>query len=193
VFEDDLEIKIFLEMVDEFSALHIDQDFNSEIHPHPDVFLNKICDHHIVQLPNNHIPKDLVPLEILFERNHLAIKGKVPNEDVDVAKCNIGTEGNPNFFKLSNSFSKEQRVVYAELLREFFDVFSWTYEDLRSYELSFIEHNIPLKEESKLFRQKLRQINPMLLHVMEKEVKSCWMPRSSCLRGILSGWPTWSQ
>jgi hypothetical protein len=31
VFEDDLEIKRFLETVDEFSALHIDQDPDSEI------------------------------------------------------------------------------------------------------------------------------------------------------------------
>jgi ribonuclease HI len=110
VFEDDLEIKRFLETVDEFSALHIDQDPDSEIHPHPDVFLNKIVDHHIVQLPNNHIPKGLVPLEILFDRNDVAIKGKVPNEDVDVAECNIGTERNPKFVKLSSSLSKEQRV-----------------------------------------------------------------------------------
>ena len=48
VFEDDLEIKRFLESVDEFSALHIDQDPDSEINPHDDVFLNKIANHHIV-------------------------------------------------------------------------------------------------------------------------------------------------
>jgi len=48
VFEDDLEIKRFLESVDEFSALHIDQDPDSEINPHADVFLNKIANHHIV-------------------------------------------------------------------------------------------------------------------------------------------------
>ena len=61
--------------------------------------------------------------------------------------------------------------MYAELLREFADVFAWTYEDLRTYDTSVIEHKIPLKEEAKPFRQKLRQINPMLLPVMEKEVK----------------------
>jgi ribonuclease HI len=61
VFEDDLEIKRFLEVVDEFFALHIDQDPDSDIDPHADVFLNKIVDHHIVQLPSNHIPKGLSP------------------------------------------------------------------------------------------------------------------------------------
>jgi hypothetical protein len=172
VFEDDLEIKRFLETVDEFSTLHIDQDPDSEIDPHPDVFLNKIVDHHIVQLPNNHIPKGLVPLEILFDRNDVAVKGKVSNDDVDVAECNIGTERNPKFVKLSSSLSKEQRAEYTELLREFSDVFSWTYEDLKTYDTSvIIEHKIPLKEEAKPFRQKLRQINPMLLPIMEREVK----------------------
>jgi hypothetical protein len=48
VFEDDLEIKIFLETVDEFFALHIDQDNDSKNSPHDDVFLNKISNHHIV-------------------------------------------------------------------------------------------------------------------------------------------------
>jgi hypothetical protein len=50
-------------------------------------------------------------------------------------------------------------------------VFSWTYEDLRTYDTSFIERKIPLKEEAKSFRKKLRQINPMLFPIMEKEVK----------------------
>jgi hypothetical protein len=50
-------------------------------------------------------------------------------------------------------------------------VFAWTYEDLKTYDTNVIEHNIPLKEEAKPFRHKLRQINPMLLPIMEKEVK----------------------
>jgi hypothetical protein len=48
VFEDDLEIKGFLETVDDLSALHVDQDHDSENNPHADVFLNKIANHHIV-------------------------------------------------------------------------------------------------------------------------------------------------
>jgi ribonuclease HI len=61
VFEDDLEIKIFLETTDEFSTLHIDQDHDTKSSTHVDVFLNKIDNHHIIQLPSNHIPKGLVP------------------------------------------------------------------------------------------------------------------------------------
>jgi hypothetical protein len=72
---------------------------------------------------------------------------------------------------LSNSLSKEQRAEYAELLKEFAKMFAWAYEDLRTYDAGIIKHKIPLKEEAKPFRQKLRQINPMLLPIMEREVK----------------------
>ena len=38
VFKDDLEIERFLQSVDEFSALHIDQDPDTEDDPYPEVF-----------------------------------------------------------------------------------------------------------------------------------------------------------
>jgi ribonuclease HI len=47
VFKDDLEIKIFLQSIDEFSMLHIDQDPDTEGDSHPEVFLNKIANHQI--------------------------------------------------------------------------------------------------------------------------------------------------
>jgi hypothetical protein len=72
---------------------------------------------------------------------------------------------------LSSSLTQEQRAKYTELLREFVDVFAWTYEYLKTYDTFVIEQKIPLKEEAKPFRQKLIQISPMLLPVMEREVK----------------------
>jgi hypothetical protein len=110
-------------------------------------------------------------LERLFDGNDVAIKGRVSGDDADTAECNIGTPEEPKFVKLSTSLTKEQRIEYTELLREFADVFAWTYKDLKTYDTSVIEHKIPLKEEAKPLKQKLRQINPMLLPVMEKEVK----------------------
>jgi hypothetical protein len=107
VFKDDLEIEKFLQSVDEFSALHIDQEPDLESHPHPEVFLNKIANHHIIHLPSNHIPKGLVPLERLFDGNVVAVKGRVSNGDDDTVECNIGTQEEPKFVKLSSSLTKE--------------------------------------------------------------------------------------
>jgi ribonuclease HI len=171
VFEDDLEIEKFLQSVDDFSALHIDEDPDMEGDPHPGVFLNKIANHQIIQLPSNYILKGLVPLEILFDGNDVPVKGRVSGDDANTTECNIGTPEEPKFVKLSRHLTKEQRDEYTKFMREFVDVFAWTYEDLKTYDTLVIEHKIPLKEEAKPFRQKLRQINPMLLPVMEKEVK----------------------
>jgi hypothetical protein len=98
-----------------------------------------------VKLPSNHIPKGLVPLERLFDRNDVAVKGKVSIDDVDINECNLGTEKNMKYVKLSSSLSEEQREEYTKLLKEFADVFAWTYEDLKTYDTSIIEHKIPLR------------------------------------------------
>jgi ribonuclease HI len=171
VFEDDLEVKRFLETVEEFSEMHIDQDAASEEEPEGGNLLNKIAGRDIIQLPSNHIPRGLVPLERLFDSNDVSVKRKVSEEDDGTIQCNIGTESKPKYVKLSKSLTGEQRSEYVRLLKGFADVFAWTYEDLKTYDTSIIEHKIPLKEEAKPFRQKLRQINPMLLPIMEREVK----------------------
>jgi hypothetical protein len=157
--------------VEDFSALHINQDHDDTKIPHADIFLNKKFYHHIVLLPSNHITKGLVPLERLFDINVVVVKVKDASEDADVTKCNLGSEENPRYVKLSSSLSKELRAEYVKLLKEFVDVFSWKYEDLQTYDTNIIEHKIPLKEETKSFRQKLRQINPMLFPIIKKEVK----------------------
>jgi ribonuclease HI len=171
VFEDDSELERFLQSVDEFSMFHIDQDPDLEGDPCPKEFVNKIANHQIIQLPSNHIARGLVPLERLFDGSDVPVKGKVSNEDVDTTECNIGSQEEPIFVKLSSNLTSEQRSEYTELLREFVDVLAWTYEDLKTYDTSIIKHKILLKEEDRPFRQKLRHINPMLLPLMEKEVK----------------------
>jgi hypothetical protein len=75
------------------------------------------------------------------------------------------------YVKLSHSLSEKQRDEYVKPLKEFADVFSWKYEDSETYDTSIIEHIIPFKYETKPFRHKLRQINPILLPIMEKQVK----------------------
>ena len=68
-FEDDDEINRFLQVVDEFSDLHIDQqNLNEEESQEPEL-KKKLGQHDIVQLPNNYIPRGLVPLERLFDQN----------------------------------------------------------------------------------------------------------------------------
>jgi hypothetical protein len=122
-------------------------------------------------LPSNHIPKGLVPLERLLDCNDVVVKVKGSNADVDLTKFNLGSDENPKYVKLSSILSEKQRNEYIQLLKEFDDVFAWKYDDFQTCDTSIIEHKIPLKDDTKPFRQKLWKINPMLLPVMEKEIK----------------------
>lgn len=42
---------------------------------------------------------------------------------------------------------------------------------MKVYDRDVIRHSIPLKENEKPFTQKLRRLNPLLLPVIEKEIK----------------------
>jgi len=67
--------------------------------------------------------------------------------------------------------NEEKKQEYVEFLREFSNVFSWRYEDLKVCVKAIIYHTIPLKVNEKPFKQKLRRINPRFLPLIEKEVK----------------------
>ena len=79
--------------------------------------------------------------------------------------------------KLSKSLPQHEKEKYIELLKEFQDVFAWSYEDLKSYDTNIIHHKIPIKEDQKPFKQNLRRINHVLMPLNEKEVKKCMMPK----------------
>ena len=75
VFQDDLEIKKFLELTGEFSNSQMDEkqddDDGDEF---PSFTKHSIVDHKIVELKGNFIPKGLVPLEILFLKDDTLAK-----------------------------------------------------------------------------------------------------------------------
>ena len=50
----------------------------------------------------------------------------------------------------------------------------WGCEDLKSYDTNIIQHKIPLKENQKPFKKKLRRINPVLVPLVEKEIKNMY-------------------
>jgi len=122
-------------------------------------------------LKNNFFPKGFIHLEDLFDSNDVARKPKMEPLRVDIEEVNIGTEDKPKLIKISKALPLEEKVKYINLFKEFQDVFSWSYEDLKSYNTSIIQHKIPLEEDHKPFKQKLRRINPILMPSIEKQVK----------------------
>ena len=90
----------------------------------------------------------------------------------EVDDCNIGTEEDPKIIKISKNLPPKAKKEYMALLKKCSKVFAWKYEDLKVYYTSLIQHTIPIKENEKPFRKKLRRINPLLLPLIEKEIRN---------------------
>jgi hypothetical protein len=165
-------------MVDDFAETYIDQE-NQNDHTwimqegeEPQEFQEKITNYRMLVLKNNHIPKGLIPLERLFDQNDMPLRYTLQPQPEEVKGCDVGTTKEPRLVKLSKCLPPDIKSKYADLLGWYKDVFSWSYDELRTYETYVIEHKIPLKPGVKPFRKKLRQINPILLPLVEKEVKN---------------------
>jgi hypothetical protein len=67
-------------------------------------------------------------------------------------------------------------LKFARLLGEFQNVFAWSYEDIRGFDPSLIQHAIPIKECIKPVRKKQRPINlalgPTIRNELEKLLKT---------------------
>jgi hypothetical protein len=72
----------------------------------------------------------------------------------ETISLNIGTPDCSKNVKIGAQCSDEEKLKFTELLSEFQDVFSWSYEDLRGFDPALIQHAIPIKEGIKLVRQK---------------------------------------
>lgn len=59
----------------------------------------------------------------------------------------------------------------VELLREYVDIFAWSYQDMLGLHPNIIEHFLPLKPECPLVMQKLRKTRPDMALKIKEEVK----------------------
>ena len=111
VFEDDMQIRRFLELSGEFVNTHFDNENDNDRTPGDDEEIESEKDTErlrktlggkdIIQLKNNFIPRGLIPLERLFDQNDVAKNPKVKPVGDAVEDKNIGTEENPKILKLS--------------------------------------------------------------------------------------------
>ena len=65
---------------------------------------------------------------------------------------NIGMEESPKIVKLSKNPSAKEKEEYMHLMKKYTDVFTWSYEDLKEYDTSIIQHTIPIKPGEKPFQ-----------------------------------------
>jgi len=178
-FEQKNKIETDISAESETQMLHPTKFTIKEMHDLKEMDIDEIIEgeSEVINLKDNHLPKGLTPLEDLFDFNDIPKKPKMEPLKADIEEYNLGTEENPKMVKLSKSLPRDQKLKYVELMRKFQEVFAWSYEELKSYDTSIIQHIIPLEENQKPLKQKLKIINPVLLPLIEKEIKRMYEAR----------------
>jgi hypothetical protein len=119
----------------------------------------------------NNIPKSVVRLEKLYDlqdKFKKVMNCKTNNSSMQFEVINMGSDNTPHNINLGKKCSPEERQAFIKLFKEYKDIFSWTYDDLKTYDTKIIQHVIPMKPQTKPFQQKLRKMHPSL----EPQVKA---------------------
>ena len=84
---------------------------------------------------------------------------------------NLKTEEKKRKVKIRTTLSPATRKELISLLREYNDVFAWSYQDMLGLDTDIVVHRLPLREECASVKQKLRRVKPKMLLKIKEEVK----------------------
>jgi len=113
----------------------------------------------------NSMPKSVVKLEDLYDLKDKFKKptnSKLQSSTFRFELVNLGTDLKPQNINLGPGLTLDERLAFVQLLKKYKNVSSWNYEDLKTYDTSFIQHTIPMISDKKFVQQKLRKIQPNL-------------------------------
>ncbi|XP_028208435.1 uncharacterized protein LOC114391656 [Glycine soja] len=110
------------------------------------------------------IPEELARL-LEYEKKTIR-----PHEEV-VEVINLGTEEDKKEVKIGASLEATVKRRVIELLKEYVDVFAWSYQDMPGLDPRIVEHRLPLKPECPPVKQKLRRTRPDMALKIKEEVQ----------------------
>ena len=96
---------------------------------------------------------DEIPEEVsrLLEHEENSIQPyKEPLETI-----NLGSEEDPKEVKIGTLLHPDVKSRLIELLKEYMEIFSWSYQDMPGLDTDIVEHHFPLKPKCPSVKQKL--------------------------------------
>jgi hypothetical protein len=120
------------------------------------------------------VPKDCIQSEYLFTKYDRAknlLEEVLVQKMQETRKVNIGTDSSPKYVNLGVDCTTEEVDQYVALFKEYIDVFTWTYDDLKAYDKTVFQHIFLLREEANPVKQKTRMMNPKLKPLVKIELE----------------------
>ena len=157
------------------------------------ILVGSICDR--VSIPMESIPaesiKNSTPYNIISDSAYLLAlnvfiseitketfsneklkQGHVEPIKEETQFVNLGTNDEPKMVQIGNTLTSSKKDALVTLLKEFKEVFAWSYEDMPRIDTDIVQHCIPTDPAMKLVKQKLRRMKPeWTLKIKEKVEK----------------------
>nr|XP_016469676.1 PREDICTED: uncharacterized protein LOC107792018 [Nicotiana tabacum] len=128
---------------------------------------------------------DVVHEEIVREVESFENKPKSNLEEIEVV--NLGDSETVNETRISIYRSPSKKKEYTRFLKEYEDIFSWSYDDMMGLSTSTVAYKLPINPMCPPVKQKLRKIKPdMRLKIKEEVTKKI---KAKVLRVV--EYPTW--
>ena len=89
----------------------------------------------------------------------------------EVEMINLGDEGEEKMIKIGGGLSSEMKQQLFALMKEFKDIFAWSYKDMPGLDSEIVQHRLPLKPECYPIKQKLRRMKPEISLKIKEEVE----------------------
>ncbi|KAI5428945.1 hypothetical protein KIW84_033800 [Lathyrus oleraceus] len=90
--------------------------------------------------------------------------------DEKIELVNLGSKDDVKEVKIGSRLCPDVKKGLIDLLREYSDVFAWSYQDMPGLDSKIVEHRFPLKPEYPPFKQKLRRTHPDMAVKIKEEV-----------------------
>ena len=73
---------------------------------------------------------------------------------------NLGTDDERKEVKIGSSLDSSAKKEIIDLLKEYADIFAWSYQDMLRLSTKIMEHQLPIRPKCQPVQQKLRRVKP---------------------------------
>ncbi|XP_031090967.1 uncharacterized protein LOC115995960 [Ipomoea triloba] len=115
------------------------------------------------------------------------LEGGVQAAIDELKEIDLGTTKNPRPILISTLLSNEDEKIYVELLKEYIDVFAWTYKEMPGLDPKVAVHRLVVKKACRPVKQAQRRFRPELIPSIEGEVNK--LIEAGFIREVK--YPTW--
>jgi len=78
----------------------------------------------------------------------------------EIEMVNLGDDGEEKNVEIGAGVTKEMKLQLYTLLKDFKDIFAWSYKDMPGLDPEIVQHKLPLKPECHSIKQRLRRMKP---------------------------------